>query len=53
MAKSNARDIGLPGAGKGSAERSTKWREKYAEIRWRGFIPGAITRGPRTRKVYK
>lgn len=30
------RDIGLTGAGagKGDAERSTKWRENYDEIEW-------------------
>lgn len=34
-------ELGLNnGAGKGSVERSTKWREKYSEIQWGQLIVG-------------
>lgn len=30
------RSFGLVGAGKGSLERSSKWRENYPEVAWTG-----------------
>lgn len=46
------RSFGLTGAGKGSAERSSKWRDNYPEVQWTG-VTGFVRKGAKLVKGYQ